>query len=99
MQRISRRWRILRQLAEFTDNTVVYQIAASNNIGVPAYCTAPVIAPQLSNCPAVNSAVYGTITASGVYTAPATVPPVQPVIIAVSHGSSATTANAYITIN
>jgi hypothetical protein len=89
------------QLVSYTDNTIVWQIAPSNNTGVPTFCSTPVIAPQLSNCPATNTNTYGTITPGGLYTAPPNVPPggIEPVIIAVAHGASATTAPVYITIN
>jgi hypothetical protein len=46
-----------------------------------------------------GSAAEGFISSTGVYTAPATIPATQPVIIAVSHAVPTASAYAYITID
>jgi hypothetical protein len=88
------------QLVNYTDNSIVWQIAPVSPSGTVAYCSAPAFSPQISNCPAVNSAAYGTISASGLYTAPSVLPPIEPVVItAVAHAASAQQASAYVDIN
>jgi hypothetical protein len=88
------------QLVNYTDNSLVWQIAPVSPSGTVAYCSPAAFSPQISNCPAVNSSVYGTITSSGLYTAPSAIPPLEPVVItAVAHAASAQQASAYITVN
>jgi hypothetical protein len=46
-----------------------------------------------------GSTTYGTISQTGLYIAPATVPATQPVVVLASHAQPTATAYAYITIN
>ena len=46
-----------------------------------------------------GDATYGTISPTGLYTAPATVPPVQPVVILVSHLVPTVSKYAYVGVN
>jgi hypothetical protein len=46
-----------------------------------------------------GSTLYGTISTTGVYTAPATVPATQPVVVMASHAVPNATMYAYITVN
>jgi len=46
-----------------------------------------------------GSALYGTISSTGLYSAPATVPATQPVVVMASHAVPNSTMYAYITVN
>jgi hypothetical protein len=46
-----------------------------------------------------GDATYGTITQTGLYTAPAVIPPVQPVVIFVAHAAQTLAKYANVTIN
>ena len=46
-----------------------------------------------------GSTVYGTISSTGLYTAPASVPATQPVVVMASHQTPNSTMYAYITVN
>jgi len=46
-----------------------------------------------------GNAAFGTISSTGLYTAPATIPATQPVVVLSSEISPTVTAYAYITIN
>ena len=46
-----------------------------------------------------GSALYGTISSTGLYSAPATVPATQPVVVMASHQVPNSTMYAYITVN
>jgi hypothetical protein len=70
---------------DYTDNKVNWLVGSS-----PATATPCTVA---SLCP------YGTVSSTGLYTAPATIPSTQPVVIAVSDLVSTITAAAYLTVN
>lgn len=54
---------------------------------------------SLSTAVPGGDATYGTISATGLYTAPVAVPPVQPVVILVSHFLPTVNKYAYINVN
>jgi hypothetical protein len=67
-----------------TDNNVLWEVCPSNMV----------------TCAAVGgSTTYGTITSTGLYTAPAAIPAIQPAVIAVSELVPTITVAAYVTIN
>jgi hypothetical protein len=70
-----------------TDNTPIW------SVGFVVSGTYP------GNAVAGGSTAEGTITQTGLYTAPATVPAAQPVIVLSAHISTSTTKTAYITVN
>jgi hypothetical protein len=67
-----------------TDNNVVWEVGPSNNV---------------ANAVPGGSTTYGTITSTGLYTAPAAIPAIQPVVVVVSDLVTTVTVPAYITIN
>ena len=68
-----------------TDNQVVWEVGP-----------APF---SLSTAIPGGSTTYGTISTTGLYTAPATVPATQPVVVLVSHLISTVNAYAYVSVN
>ena len=68
-----------------TDNTPIWEVGP-----------APF---SLSTAVPGGDATYGTISATGLYTAPVAVPPVQPVVILVSHLVPTVNKYAYINVN
>jgi hypothetical protein len=57
------------------------------------------VGPTTATAVPGGSATYGTISSTGLYTAPAAVPPAPPVIVVESELVSTVTAFAYITVN
>jgi hypothetical protein len=68
-----------------TDNTAIWEVGPSPY--------------SLSTAVPGGSATYGTISPTGLYTAPVDVPPVQPVVILVSHLVPTVSKYAYIAVN
>ena len=74
--------------ANTVDNTVVWEVGPQPfSLGTAVPCTTP------ATCP------YGTITSTGLYTAPATVPAIQPVVVVISHLVPTASAYAIIAVN
>lgn len=69
----------------FTDNAPIWEVG-------PAPFSLATAIPG-------GNAIYGTISSTGLYTAPATIPPTQPVVIIVSHLVPTVDAYANIAIN
>jgi hypothetical protein len=57
------------------------------------------VGPTTATAVQGGSTIYGTISSSGLYTAPATVPATQPVVVMASHQVPNSTMYAYITVN
>ena len=57
------------------------------------------VGPTTATAVQGGSTIYGTISSSGLYTAPATVPATQPVVVMASHAVPNSTMYAYITVN
>jgi len=70
---------------DFTDNSVIWEVGTSTTNA--AVCTTPALCPE------------GTISATGLYTAPAVVPPSPPVIVLAAHILTTITAVAYLAVN
>ncbi len=68
-----------------TDNGVVFEVG-------PAPFSLATAVPG-------GSMTYGTISATGLYTAPATIPATQPVVYVISHAVPSANAYAYIAVN
>ena len=71
-----------------TDNTSVWMVG-------PSITTACVTGPSNPTC----STAEGTLSQTGLYTAPAAIPTTQPVIVIASHALPTVTAFAYIAVN
>jgi hypothetical protein len=68
-----------------TDNTLVWEVG-NQSVGI-------------ASAVAGGSATYGYISSTGLYTAPPTVPPSQPIIVLAAHAAPTVTNIAYITVN
>jgi hypothetical protein len=71
-----------------TDNTPVWEVGpAPFSLSTAIPCTVP------ATCP------YGTISSTGLYTAPTVIPATQPVVVLVSHLVPTVNAFAYVAVN
>ena len=67
------------------DDSAIWEVGSSTSTAAP--CTVTAICP------------YGTISSTGLYTAPPQIPSTQPVVVIAAHALPTTTAAAYITVN
>jgi hypothetical protein len=68
-----------------TDNTVIWEVGSTSG--------------GIASAVAGGSTTYGTITSTGLYTAPAAIPASQPIIVLAAHKAPTVTNVAYITVN